>query len=130
MTNDEIKQFRGIIREEVTSVVKSELSEVEVRLKEDVASIVKAEVVTALEPINKKLDAIEEQVVSLTEDMTEVKDTLNKHTAILNSHSAALKILTEKGDQNSQDIHKLDKRLTSVEGLQSIVPPPELIIIK
>ncbi len=98
----------------------------------------------ALEPIKKtqgeqtrKLNALWDQVVEVTEDLTEVKETLAAHTVSLAAHTvslaahtAALKRIETKDKNNSDDIEKVDKRLTEVESHIGIVPPPQLTIIR
>ncbi len=74
-----------------------------------------------LKPVTKRLDALWEQTGKLTEDMTEVKDTLR-------SHSAALKRIELKVTNSTENIQKLDKRLTTVESKTGIAAPPELTI--
>ncbi len=103
MIQDDLNQIRGVVKEEIDS---------------------------ALEPIkgtladhSKKLDALWDQTVELTEDMTEVKETQDSHTA-------AFKRIELKIEKNSEDIEKVDKRLTETEGHLGIVPPPELTLTR
>lgn len=88
---------------------------------------VKEEIDVALKPIKetlkghtRKLNTIWDQVTEVTEDLTEVKETLESHTASLNRIE----------ENTSGDIKKVDKRLTTVENQQGIVPPPELTIAR
>lgn len=98
-------------------------------------TVVKEEIGTALKPINNrlgtvenklgnvehKLDVLWDQTGRLTGDMEGVKETLDSHTEIL-------KRIEDKVDTNSDDMLKVNTRLTKVEGHLGIVPPPELTI--
>lgn len=57
MTSDDLNQIRGVVKEEVN---------------------------TALEPVVKKLDALWDQTVKLTEGMTEVQEKLDVQKTTLN----------------------------------------------
>lgn len=92
MTNNDLNQIRGVVKEE-------------------------------LEPVTQKLDVLWDQVVKVTEDIGEVKETLDSHTAVLKG----IEVKTEK---NSEDIEKVDKRLTETESHVGIVPPSELTIVR
>lgn len=89
MTSDDLNQIRGVVKEEVN---------------------------TALEPVVKKLDALWDQTIRLTEDTEEIKDKLKSQTSALN--------------RTSDNIEKVDKRVIKVEGNLGIVSPPELTIIR
>lgn len=56
MTGDDLKQIRGVVKEEVS---------------------------VALEPVVKKLDALWDQTIKLTGDLTEVQETQDSHTVAL-----------------------------------------------
>src|SRR3989338_6027842 len=76
---------------------------------------------TGLGRINQKMDALWEQTVKLTEDMAEVQEAQDSHTA-------TLKRIEVKNEKKSEDIEKIDKRLTGTEDHLGIIPPPELTI--
>lgn len=83
-----------------------------------IRGVVKEEVNTALEPVIKKLDTLWDQTVKLTENMTEVQETLDSHTV-------ALKRIEVKIEKNSEDIKKVDQRLTKAESRLGISTPLE-----
>lgn len=56
MTDDDLKQIRGVVKEEVN---------------------------VALEPVVKKLDALWDQTIKLTGDLTEVQEKQDSHTVAL-----------------------------------------------
>lgn len=78
---------------------------------------------TGLGRLNGRFDILWEQTVSLTEDMTEVKETLE-------SHSASLKRLETNTEHSRDNVHRVDKRVSTIEAQLGISPPPELVIIK
>ncbi len=86
-----------------------------------IRGVVKEEIGSALKPVTKKLDILWDQVEKVTENLEEVKETLELHTAFL-------KRIEPKVENNSDDIIKLDKRLTEIENREGIVPPPEFTI--
>lgn len=94
MFDDNLDKFRGVVKEEVN---------------------------TALEPVVKKLDALWDQTVKLTENMVEIQETLD-------SHSLALKRIEEAGQQNADNVKRLEKRTTEAENKLGIVSPLELTI--
>lgn len=71
----------------------------------------------------KKLDAVWEHAAKLTEDVAEIQITLELHTELLKRTQA-------NGVQSSQNVGKLDKRVTTLENQAGIAPPPELTVIK
>ena len=77
---------------------------------------------TGLKRINKRLNILWEQAEKVTFGLDEVKETLDSHTA-------SLKRIEEKAENSSDDIRKLDKRLTEVEHNQGIIPPPGLTVV-
>ena len=95
MTQDDLNQIRGVVKEEVN---------------------------TALEPVVKKLDALWDQTVKLTEDVAEVQDNMDTQKVTLNQ------IAVNTGN-NKDDIGKLNKRVGKLEDRARIVPPPELTLI-
>ena len=76
-----------------------------------------------LKPVKEKLDTLWDQVVKVTENLEDVKETLDSHTN-------SLKRIEIKVEKNSDDIEKVDKRLSEVETHAGIAPPPELTIIR
>ncbi len=98
MTDEDVKKLRGVIREEVTVIVEEKLK-----------------------PVSKKLDILWEQADELTKDMNEVKETLDTQTSVLKRMEAKL-------ENHSDDIHKINKRVITLENTAGIVPPPELTI--
>ncbi|MBI4037349.1 hypothetical protein HY385_02910 [Candidatus Daviesbacteria bacterium] len=71
---------------------------------------------TGLKRVNGKLDALWDQTVKLTEAMEETKETLKSQDNNLN--------------RTSDDVAKVNKRLTKVEDQLGIVPPSELALVK
>lgn len=69
----------------------------------------------------KKLGILWEQVGEVTVALEVVKETLGIHTTFL-------KGMQNNDENNSDDIHKLNKRVVTLENTAGIVPPPELII--
>lgn len=137
MTNDDLKKMRTVIKEEVSLVVKGEIKSSENRI----LNTVKKQINTALEPVNKRLDSVTkgldtvtdklntvtknlnilwDQVVVVTADLTEIIETLDSHTILLKAAA--------KTEQNSENIRKLSKRVTTVEAHAGISTPPELTI--
>lgn len=109
MTNNDLNQIRGVVKEEVN---------------------------TALEPVVKKLDALWDQVVDLSVDNTEIHEILDSntailksHTATLNSHTATLKYIATNTEDSKHNIVKLSKRVCELENHAGIAPLPELTII-
>lgn len=82
---------------------------------------IKEEIAVALKPINRKLDILWEQTDELTKDVNGVKETLDTHTSIL-------KRVETKLENNSSDIHKLNRRVVVLENKNGIVSPPELTV--
>ncbi len=83
---------------------------------------VKEEINVALKPINRKLDILWDQVEKVTFGIDEVKETLDTHTSVL-------KRMETKLENHSDDIHKLDRRVVTLENNNGVVAPPELTII-
>ena len=69
----------------------------------------------------KKMGILWEQVEEVTKDLEKVKETLDLHTG-------ALKSIEAKMDNTSDQIVRLDNRLSTVEGKVGVVPQPELAI--
>ncbi len=108
MTNDDLNQIRGVVKEEIGSALKS--------IKGTLANHA------------KKLDILWDQTVKLSEDMIQVQETLDSHTKILDSHTISLKRIEENTEQNTNNLKKLNKRVGQREDQAGIVPLPELII--
>lgn len=84
-----------------------------------IGDLISEKINKALEPVLEKLDALWEQTEKLTVGQVEMQETLDSHSAILKSHSrtleshtAALDRIEAKVENNSDDIHKINKRLT------------------
>ena len=107
MTNQDVKKIGSLM---------------DAKLK-DFGKVVKEQINTALKPVNKKLDILWEQVGKVTGELEGVKETLESHTATLKRIEARL-------DNNSDEIVRVDKRVTSVEDKLGIVPPPELTVFR
>ncbi len=86
-----------------------------------IRGVVKEEIETALKPVSKKLDILWEQVEKVTIELDQVQETQQVHTRVLKSIDA-------KVENHSDDIHKLNKRVITLENTSGIVPPPELTI--
>ncbi len=106
MTDKDVKKLRGVIREEVTVII-----------EEKVGVIVEEK----LKPVNKKLTILWDQAEKVAFALDEVNETLD-------SHSKVLKRIEVNTENNSDDIHKLNKRVVTLENTAGIVPPPELAI--
>lgn len=98
-----------------------------------IGEVVDEKINKALEPVNKKLDALWDQTADLTVNMTAVQETqkshtkiLKSHTNLLNSHTKALSNLEANTASMAGNIRKLNKRLKAVEDKSGLVPPPEL----
>lgn len=107
MSDDDMKKFRGVVKEELKQF----------------RGVVKKEIKSVLEPVTYKLDALWDQVVKITEDLVGIKDTQELHTA-------ALKTINAKEDKNKDDVGKLDKRLIEVEDNLGITPLPEHTVFR
>lgn len=83
-----------------------------------------------LKPINKRLDAQGRKLDILWDEVGRVNVGLVKIEEKLDIHTEALKRIEQKVGKSSDDILKLDKRLTKVEGHLGIAPPPELILFR
>lgn len=70
---------------------------------------------------SKKLGILWEQVEKVTFGLDEMKETLQMHTLVLKRIDAGV-------ENNSDDIHKLNRRVVTTENKLGIVPPPELSI--
>lgn len=97
-----------------------------------------AEVVKeVIRPVAEKLDATFDQVAELTvkvdtqiiPELESHSKILKEHTKILKEHSKILGNLESQSDKNSEDIKKLDKRLSVTEANQGIQPPIEHQIV-
>jgi len=138
MTNDDLKKitktmddnFRLLLAE--LARVKTELSDSKVtqfRHYTELSKIGKDinRIDSVLETISddqkhqtKLLNTLWDQVVVVTTDLTDVKETLDSHTDLLKAAA--------KTEQNSDNIQKLNKRVTTVEERAGISTPPELTI--
>lgn len=110
MTDKDIKRFRGVVKEEINLAlepVNDRLAGVEAQLNNPK---------TGLRRINEKLEALWDQTKLLTEGFEEVKDTLDSHTVMLK--------------KTSENIERLDDRVTTAESHLGISTPPELSIIR
>ncbi len=137
MTDLDLKQIRNAIKEEVNLVVEGRVSEiveekvskvVEGRVSEiveekvskvvegRVSEIVAINIKAALDPVNKKLDALWDQTVAITEEFAEIKESINSHDHLHNTHT--------------ENFRRHDKRLQTVENLSGIVPPTELTLTR
>lgn len=101
MTNDDLNKFRGVVKEEID---------------------------TALNPVNKKLDSQGKKLDSLWDQVVEVTEGMGEVKEVQKTHTASLKRIESKVEQNTDDIRKINKRLTIVENQSGIVPPPELTV--
>ena len=101
MTNDDIKKFRGVVKEEIETALKP--------------------IDTRLGRVEHKLDVLWEQTEELTKDMENVKETLDYHTKVL-------KKIADKAERNSDNIHRLNKRMSTIEDQSGVIPPPEFTI--
>ena len=102
MTDEDVKKIRGVVREEVRDIVKEEIE-------------------TALKPVNKKLTILWDQA----EKVIFALDEVNEKSEL---HSKVLKRIEINTENNSDDVHKLNKRVVVLENRNGIVPPPELTI--
>ena len=116
MTNDDLNQIRGVVKEEIDTSLK--------QIKETLDSHTKTldSHTKTLEKQAGKLNALWEQTEKLTVDMGEVKEILNSHTKSLNQ-------LVANNEQDKDNVRKLDKRIGATEDHLGIVPPPELTLI-
>lgn len=78
---------------------------------------------TGLKRINERMEVLWDQVVEVTADLEGVGE-------IMDSHTAYLKRIETKIDKDSEDIEKLDKRLSDVEDNAGIIPRPELTLVR
>ncbi len=101
MNNDGIKKLRGAVKEEIETALKP--------------------IDTKLNRVEKKVDILWEQVEKVTFGLEKVKETLGVHTDVL-------KRIEAKIEKNSDNIHKLNKRVVTVEGKLGIASPPELTV--
>jgi len=96
------------------------------KLAEVVRKIVKEE----NKPIVEELKSVGDQVADLTVKVDGVIiPELEKHSKILKEHMRILKKLENQSDKNSDDIRKLDKRLSTSEANQGIQPSIEHQIV-
>lgn len=121
MTDEDVNKIGGLVDSKLEA------------FREDI----KGDINSALKPVNEKLDAhgkilnaqgkkldiLWDQVERVTVNLEKVSETQDLHTAVL-------KRIETKVEGNSDDIKKVDKRLTKVENRLGIVPPPELIIVR
>lgn len=115
MNDKDVKKIRGVVKEEIGSALKpinDRLGKVESKI---------GKVGVKFGKVGKKLDTLWEQVEKVTFGLNDVQETLDAHTVVL-------KRIETKGDNDSDDIHKLDKRVITLENTAGIVPPPELTI--
>ncbi|MFH0936747.1 MAG: hypothetical protein V1808_00430 [Candidatus Daviesbacteria bacterium] len=110
MTGDELNQIRGVVKEEINSALKP----IEKRTEGIEEQLNDPD--TGLRKINEKLDALWDQTAGLTEDVTEIKESIKSQTSTLN--------------QTNGNLEKIDKRLTKVENHLGIVPSPELTMVR
>ncbi len=108
MTDGDVKKIRGVVKEEISLA----LEPIGDRLGKVEAKVGKVE---------KKLNTLWEQVEKVTFGLNDVQETLDAHTIVL-------KRIETKGDNNSDDIHKLNKRVITLENTAGIVSPTELTI--
>jgi peptidoglycan hydrolase CwlO-like protein len=116
MTDEDIKKFRGVVREEIGTALKpvnTKLGRVDKRLGNVEKKVGKVE---------KKLDILWDQVEKVTFGLDNVKETLDTHTSIFKRIEAKL-------ENHSDDIHKLNRRVVVLEDKNGIVSPPESNII-
>lgn len=113
MTDEDVKKLRGVIREEVTAVV-----------EEKVGAIVEEK----LKPIGDRLGKVEKKLDILWEQVEKVTFSINDTNETLGTHTDALKRIEAKVENNSNDIHRLNKRVVVLESRNGIVSPPELTI--
>ena len=78
----------------------------------------------------KKLNDVWDHAGTLTEDLTRVQIKFESLTKILNQHTDSLNRIEANAERNSDDVSKLDKRVTTLEDQSGIVPPPELTAVK
>ncbi|RJP47488.1 MAG: hypothetical protein C4584_00345 [Armatimonadetes bacterium] len=138
MTKDDLNQIRGVVREEIDTAlepIKGTLNDhtkiltSHTKILDDHTKILTShtkilddhtKILTShtkiLDDHTQKLDALWDQTVKLTEDTEEIKETLKSHKNNLTLQS--------------DNIVKVDKRLTEVEGHLGVVAPPELSIIR
>lgn len=113
MTPNDLKQIRTIIKEEL-SPIDTRLGKVETKI---------GSVETKLGNVEGKLETLWDQVIEVTTGLDDVKEAQQLHTA-------ALKRIEVKTEHNSDNIHKLSKRLTTAERSFGISAPPEFIVIE
>ncbi len=106
MTDEDVKKLRRVVREEVTVIV-----------EEKVAVIVEEK----LKPVNKKLTILWDQAEKVAFALDEVNETLEVHSEVLRRIEA-------NSENDSDDIHKINKRVVVLENTAGIVPPPELTV--
>ncbi|OGE64732.1 hypothetical protein A3J13_01805 [Candidatus Daviesbacteria bacterium RIFCSPLOWO2_02_FULL_36_8] len=107
MTNNDLKQIRGVVKEEINSALNPR--------DEGLIGLEKKTV-----GIEKKLDILWEQVTEVTVTLEQIKDSIEE----------VKKILVFRSDKYDDNIEKLDKRTRIVEAHTGISPPPELTIIR
>lgn len=117
MTDEDIKKLRGVIKQEIGTAlrpVNKGLKTVNTGLK-----AVKKD----LKSVDRKLDILWDQTDRLTKNIVSIEDTLNSHTT-------ALTRIEVKIENDSENIRKLDKRLTTSEAHLGIAAPPELTLVR
>lgn len=118
MLDEDLKQLTKVIRE----VVKEEIDPI----SKQVSSLDNK--VSGLDnkvsKIGVEAKSLNEQVANLTEKVEgEMIPTLKKHTEYF-------KRIVESQEKNTDNIERLDKRLSETEGRLGIQPPPEVHLIK
>lgn len=138
MTNDDLKKLTKAMNENFRLLL-AELARVKIELSDSKTTQFKQytelskigkdinRIDSVLETISddqkqqtKLLNTLWDQVVEVTADFEGVKETLDSHTVLLKAAA--------KAEQNSENIQKLNKRVTTVEEKAGISTPPELTI--
>lgn len=115
MTNNDIQQIRGVVKEEINSALEPVKKTLDIHTKVlDEHTKILGEHTRILNDHTKKLDVLWDQTAQLTVDMNEVKETLKSQKVSVS--------------EISDNMAKVDKRLTKVEDHLGIVPPVELTV--
>lgn len=111
MSNDEMKKFADLVK----AVVKEEIKPLAIKLDEN----------------TEELKSVSDQVAVLTVKVdVEIIPVLETHTKVLQDHTRLLKEIVVQNQKDSDNIQRLDKRLSFTEAELGIHPPIEHQLVK